>query len=261
MIEAFSYMFKDNKFVQKATVYFIFLFIGNFFAQYTQIIAPQAGQLNNMSQFLICILFAFLIGLIPVGYSYLCVKALMVQKDNYVLPFLNVWKCFVLGLKFMINMIALLFLFYSPFIVLAIIGFVLGMLGGKTAFAIAFVLIFMLYLIFSIAYLLLILIYTPVFNCIFSKKEWLTSFCRFIKATKLIKQDAGRYFTGIGVYVLTLIVYMIIYGVFSFTVNIVLGTTITSALLISLFTAILSSYLVFVYSYIVVAAVKHEMIE
>ena len=261
MIEAFSYMFKDNKFFEKAGLYFLFAFLANFLTQYAQTIAPSVPGETFSIQYIFCVLSGFLLVFIPVGYGYLCIKALMMQKDNYVLPFFNVGKSVIIGLKFLVNMLALTCLFYLPFIILSVILGFLGALGGKGTFLAVLILLLLIYLLISLVFLLLVFIYTPVFNCLFAKKEWFTAFCRFIKGTNLIKQDAGTYFKGVGIYFLVLVAYMLVYGIFSFITMFLLGKTIISAILISFMTAFLSSYLVFVFSYIVVKAVKHENIE
>lgn len=264
MIEAFSYMFKDSKFFQKAGWYFVFLFVSVFLSQYAATLVNNISGTESLIQYIVYLVLGFLINLIPVGYSYLCIKALMMQKDNYILPFFNAGKSFVMGLKFCVNMIIQTGIFYLPFILLVAIGVVIGILGGKTVMAIMavlFLLLLFIYLIFLIAYFILLCIYMPALSGIFAKTEWLTSFCRFKRATKLIQQDAGTYFKGVGIYVLILIAYLLVYGIFSFITTILLGKTIISALLIALLGSIVSSYLVFVFSYIVVAAIKHETIE
>ena len=264
MIEAFSYMFKDNKIFQKAGWYFVFLFVSAFLSQYASTLAYNIQDKEVLIQYIIYLLLGFFISLIPIGYFYLCTKALMLQKDNYILPCFNVGKCFLLGLKFFVNIFVQSAIFYLPFILLATIGFAIGISGGKTAMGIMLILLIILMFIYLIAlliYFVILCIYMPALNCIFAKKEWLTSYLRFIKATKLIKQDSGTYFKGVGIYVLLLFAYLLLYGPFSFITTILLGRTILSAFLIALIGSVLSSYLIFVFSYVVVKSVKHESIE
>lgn len=43
MIKAFTYMFKDNRFIQKSSIYFLFLLIGTFCTNYANILLKAGG--------------------------------------------------------------------------------------------------------------------------------------------------------------------------------------------------------------------------
>lgn len=44
MIKAFTYMFKDNRFIQKSSIYFLFLLIGTFCTNYANILLKAGGK-------------------------------------------------------------------------------------------------------------------------------------------------------------------------------------------------------------------------
>ena len=82
MKEAFTYMFKDGKYLEKAFAYAGFVFLADFLANFSQYIKG-----SNLG-FLMLIL-GYIVLFIPSGYGISCVKALMAQKENFVLPYIK----------------------------------------------------------------------------------------------------------------------------------------------------------------------------
>ncbi len=251
MKEAFYYMFKDNMFKKKVLMYFCFAFIANLLIQYGNIFAPANKNAIAPIQYYILNLLGFIVLLIPCGYGVSCLKALMEQNENPVLPFLNIKNSFILGFKLMLGIILLTIIFGIFYVAAAIIFAILSAALKSSALIAGF------YIIIPLCCILLIGIYTPVFSCILAKKEWYTTFLRFIRATKLIRLDAKTYFKGVGLFILTAILTSILNSPF----NLLLSGTLFAPLISAFAASIFSSYTVFVYAYIFAKTVKHECIE
>lgn len=106
MREAFIYMFRDPMFGKKAFTYWVICFFALLLAGAVEVfktsIATQSPAVNSVSNpFLILLpLVSILLYAILGGYYFTCVKAIFEQKNNIVLPFINLWKNFVKGTKF-----------------------------------------------------------------------------------------------------------------------------------------------------------------
>ena len=111
MIKAFTYMFKDNRFIQKSSIYFLFLLIGTFCTNYANILLKAGGKPVLHLVYLAGIILL----LVPYGYVVSCIKALTEQKENFILPMFNV-KTKVLAivlLSLVITSAVLLLIFYT----------------------------------------------------------------------------------------------------------------------------------------------------
>ena len=112
MREAFTYMFKDPRYNDKAMIYFIICTLS-----LSLMATPELANLNTLFAngpkvapvtnpiFTILPLIGALFNWILCGYFYNCVQALTKQKQNYILPFLNIGSAFVKGFKFTISII------------------------------------------------------------------------------------------------------------------------------------------------------------
>ena len=251
MKEAFYYMFKDNMFKNKVLMYFVSVLLANFLIQYGNTFAPVDKNVAAPMQYHILNLLGFIALFIPCGYGVMCLRALMEQKENFVLPFLNIKNSFVLGFKLMSGIILLSIAFGLFYLILAIIFGVLAfILKMPTIMSV-------LYMTVLLLFVLLIVIFTPAFSCILAKKEWYTTFFRFIKSAKLIKNDVGNYFKGVGLFIAISILVAIINAPLTF----LLWKNVYGAFLSALIGSLISSYTVFVYAYIFAKTVKHECIE
>ena len=255
MKQAFSYMFKDNMIKQKALTYFGFIFIAQFLTQWADVYAPEVKGAIPPIQYFILFILGFIAMFIPTGYGVSCLKALIEQKENPVLPFVNIKNNFILGFKLTVSVTLLALTFMSIFALGVGISFIpFAVMQAVSA-------IFMiLMLILSIPLFIAFVIYSPALYTIFAKKEWFTSYFRFIKSTKLIGEGVGTYFKGLGLIILVMIAFGIINGIFGMIFDIIFGKSVLFALLFTLITSVFSTYTVYVYAYITSKAVKHECI-
>ena len=226
MKQAFCYMFKDNKFYQKYLYYFILMSICTFLLTYSDYKAN--AQLFSIQTPLMKIL-GTLILTIPTGYSYSCIKALISQKENFILPAVNLKKNFVTGFKFDLATLLICLPFLLIFLVLAII-----------------------FPLLVICLLLVIVAYSLSFRYIFANTESITTFFQFKTSIKLVNNSGFKYWLGL----LIIIILETISGVISTQLF-----KITHSLLYTAVTAIISSiiasYVMFVNAYITAKAIKN----
>lgn len=249
MEKAFTYMFKDSMIAEKALYYFVIAFGVDY------LIKMSVFYANNDYSWiyvLLALIFAFILYLPFYGYLISCIKAIMTQSDNIVLPCLNFCKNFILGLKFMLSglivgilffLISALFLFMPVFLLFVI----------KGALGVILFIFGVLIVLFSI---IALTVYTPAFVCIFAKNEWITSFFRFPRATILIKNAPGQYFISLLVY----IGIAMIAGVADAIASLMTGN-IVLMIAGSLISAAIATIVVFVTSYIVAKCVDSSLIE
>ncbi|DAB20935.1 TPA: hypothetical protein CPT94_08860 [Candidatus Gastranaerophilales bacterium HUM_22] len=232
MIKAFTYMFKDNRFIQKSSIYFLFLLIGTFCTNYANILLKAGGKPVLHLVYLAGIILL----LVPYGYVVSCIKALTEQKENFILPMFNVKTNFVIGLKYIIAILLLSLIF--GFITVAaafMIGLICGILKAKV------LAIVLLSLVITSAVLLLIF-YTLALNWIFANTQAITSFLQFKRAHALISQDYPRYWKGVGLaFGLNFVLGILLIFVLGLA-----GKNIVSIFFATLMSTFLTSYIVFV---------------
>ena len=92
MKEAFTYMFKDNKFWAKGLSYLFLIFTANLLLNYAQTLLPPCPRCTVALpwQYWVCFISGTLINLIAVGYIFSCIKALVEQEENPILPLINI---------------------------------------------------------------------------------------------------------------------------------------------------------------------------
>lgn len=232
MRELFTYMFKDNKFVTKASMYFLFVLSGTFCLNYASALAKTGAAPASL---LLLILGAILM-FIPYGYVMSCVKALTEQRENYVLPRFNIKSNFVIGFKYSVSIFIVSLVFGTVTVIAAfIIGLIAGILKAKVLAAVLFTSVIVISM-------LLFIFYTLALNWIFANTHAITSFLQFKKAHALIKQDYPRYWKGLG---LMLLINFVIAVAAGFVLSIA-GTNIIAVFIATLIAALVSSYVVFV---------------
>ena len=102
MKEAFTYMLKDNKIKEKAALYFGIMFIATLLTNFSQYInSNNSGTVPSLASLLLGLVGGIL-SLITTGYSFVCIKTIIEQKDNIVLPYIAP-KNAILGLKFSVS--------------------------------------------------------------------------------------------------------------------------------------------------------------
>lgn len=249
MEKAFTYMFKDSMFKQKALCYFVLAFGVDYLIK----LGSQYIQNGYSIVYAIC---AFVIALILYfpfyGYLVSCIRAVTEQDDNIVLPCLNFGKNFLLGLKYCIatiilgllfSLISVLFIFCPVFLLFVapkMIGTVLLMFG----------------VIIILLSIIALTVYSLALMSIFAKTEWLTSFFRFPRATILIKNAPGQYFISLMIY----IGIALIGGVADAFASLMTGNIIIMVAG-SLISAAIATIAVFVTSYIIAKSVDSKLIE
>lgn len=250
MLEAFTYMFNDNMLKKKALTYFVFVLLANLLTQISLIFAPPARGVVAPPQYYILSILSAIVMMIPTGYLISCIKAILEQNENPVLPFLNVKNNFVLGFKFFINILLLSLSVGVIFVLILIPAAILSVILPKI-----FLYIF-LTILFIITFLAIIF-YSPAFYCLLAKKEWYTAFFRFVRTTKVISLDIGNYLKRFGIIILLILAG----GVVSSLVNLLCPPNYIGATIMAFLLSVISSYTVFVFAHLTAKSVKAECIE
>ena len=232
MINAFTYMFYDNKFLQKAIFYFIFCLSTKLCLEFATVFSEQNIYITAMLLYIVGTIFS----IVTNGYFISCVKALISQNKNYVLPVFNM-KSLLLGIKYTISIfLAGLCLFFILFFV-----FILSLFLGK--------------ILSGLIIIIIALTFTAYFNAlafIFANTEAFNSFLQFKKATNLIKNNADEYVKGL---IILIIVLVTIAGIDYIVSAIFKNTGMFATVLIS---AILSTYSIFITSFVIAKSIRHE---
>ena len=259
MLEAFTYMFNDNMLKKKALTYFVFVLLANLLTQISLIFAPPARDVAAPPQYYILSILSAIVMMIPTGYLISCIKAIMDQNENPVLPFLNVKNNFVLGFKFFIN-ILLLSLSVGVMFVLMSVGVMFLLILIPAAILSVILPKIFLYIFLTILFIitfLAIIFYSPAFYCLLAKKEWYTAFFRFVRTTKVISLDIGNYLKRFGIIILLILAG----GVVSSLVNLLCPPNYIGATIMAFLLSVISSYTVFVFAHLTAKSVKAECIE
>ena len=255
MREAFSYMFKDNKYKNKALTYFVFAMIANFCSIYANTFAPSCSGVGCHVEQTISpeaarwLFLGVIISLIPLGYHFSCIKALIEQKENFVLPNFNLIKNFVQGLKYFFNIILAVIVYGLGFAIVAILLAIIASLTGLK------VLSLMLLAIISILLFAGFSILSLAFFWIFANTGWLTTLFRVQRAYNLVKTNRSTYWLALGLMILL----GIVVGLVSIVAPILgafTGSSIAASLIAAFLISILAAYTTFVSAFIIAKAVK-----
>lgn len=266
MLEAFSYMFKDNKYLNKALIYFIFALLGSFCSIYAQTFSPTCAgggcPVQTDPQVYLWLILGSIIGIIPLGYQFTCMKALMEQKENYVLPTFNFAKNFWLGFKAYIGSSLMGIIFGLMIIILALIfGIIAGLCGADKATSLGILIVGGIVIaIIALLSILILSILSIAFAWIFANTGWVTSYLRLKRAFLLIKDNPSTYWIAFG--------FMILIGIFIGILSLVgpvigslSGSKIVASLIGAFFIALASSYTAFASSFLVAKAIKPVVTE
>lgn len=248
MTEIFNYMFKDDKFFQKAGVFFILSAIASFFASY----GAELCSLKNYSGIGYIIL-ALLLCATTTGYGISCAKALSAQENNYILPFLNPMKNFILGIKWSISVFLLC-------LAAGVASFLVAFIAASIAIIFKFkAIITIFFILLNIALIIAILYYSLVLYRMFAQTEQLTSYLQFKKAEELIKTDRKHYliFTGIfiGINLLTFIIAVIIGIIINILFPNIAASPVLNAMT-SIIGAFIGVYIMYVTAFLAAKAIK-----
>lgn len=235
MKEVFTYMFKDNKFIQKAAIYYVFLLTGTFCTNYANILLKAGGK----PVLYLVYLAGILLLLVPYGYVVSCVKALIEQKENYILPMFNIKNSFVISIKYILALSVLCLVFA---LIMAIVVFIIALIGSiLNAKLLAIVLLNSV----IISAILLLIFYSLALNWIFANTRAITSFLQVRKAHSLIKQDYPRYWKSLGLF--------LVVGLLSGATSLSITKTASdmnlfAVICVSLITSLIATYMAFVMS-------------
>ncbi len=177
MKEAFYYMFKDNKILEKYITIILSILIPVFA---TIIIKIKVVQL-------IIILLLIPLCIILSGYWISCVKAIVNQKQNIILPYINIKNNIVTGFKWRIAELIL---------GLVLLGLVLFGIGITYIIPILNYVLVPIYAVISIA----VFILTIAFTWIFANTDDICSYIRIAKAIEYISRNKQSYFIAVILY-------------------------------------------------------------
>lgn len=254
MEKALYYMFKDNLIKQKMLSYFLLVFVTNacfmFGAYYLTLIKANPSLITYSMGF---ILAGLILAFPAAGYYMSCIKSIMTQDENIVLPTIHLGKNFVFGFKYFLTVLlfALCFvLVYCFFAVLLIFLFKYTNLSLIVSLMSIFLILLMLVFLFFIWVISLALL------AIFAKTEFYTSLFRYPLAIKLIKNNPGNYFISFLLYVAV----AIFMGIINSFLNIFIINKVLLLFGVILISAV-ASYFIFVTAYIVAKSVDSKLIE
>lgn len=253
MKEAFTYMFKDNKYLEKAGVYAGLVLLANLLLNYSQ-------TMNSSGIGLLLLLLGYLALFIPSGYGISCIKAIFTQDENIILPAINIKKNFILGFKIFVAGILLGLAIGGILLAVCIIFGIIGALTIPKDYGTEVIgLIFLIpFLILAFTIIIVYLVYGLAMSVIFAKKEFYTTFFKFDMANQLISQNPGKYFSSVGIYVLVFIAVIIVNTVPGIVLNNLssIGTIILSAI-----QAVVGAYTIFVFAYITAKSTQSELLD
>lgn len=252
MVNAFNYMFKDNKYGQKALVLALITLLTQLCYNTADMYKGCCSNVPPSAEYYILNILGTLIHMFAIGYGFACIKALFEQNDNYVLPFINLKNSFILGLK---NYIAI-FLFTTILAIITLIPVFIGYII-KTVPVVPLIITF----IILAATLIYIILYTMAYAWIFAKTGSLTSYLRIRQATRLIKENKGSYWKAIGLFVLLIIIFAIPYVATTSICMAFVTNKIAYIAIISLVAAAITAYTSFAGFFITAKAINPETAE
>jgi hypothetical protein len=246
MKEAFNFMFKDNMFVKKAMTYACVAFIANFISNYANTLAPMPNTMPSIKYLLIFFVGAILM-LIPSGYGMSCVKAFVEQKENFVIPFLNIKTNFVLGFKLAISVIFMSLIFGLVIVLTAMLSAIIFSLINAVSIGAILVGIVVAVAVLVVTY------YSLAFCYIFATTEKFSSFLQFRNATNMIRKDFKHYTLSVILFVvlsiLTGILGTILIALLSFIG--IIGLAIATFII-----SIISGYTIYFFTYLTAKSIR-----
>ena len=240
-------------------MYFLFAFVANFILQWANTYLPCTPKTLPPVQYYLLLILSTIAMFITQGYHLNCIRAIIEQRKNPILPYMNIKNSFVMGFKFNLSLfILMLSVFIGILGIILLCAMIIGfspLANSQTTFvSTCFALLIIL---ISIIGFFAFIIYLPALCCMFAKTEMLTTSFRFIRATKLIKQDVGNYFKYVGMFILLTVNLFLI----NFVMMIPLRGNAASSFIITFLTSLIEAYTVFVFAYLIARSVKPECIE
>lgn len=248
MREAFTYMFKDPRYNDKAIAYFVICTLS-----LALMGAPELASINTLLAdgpkvttttsplFTILPVIGMVFNMILCGYYYTCVQALTRQNQNYILPFINIPSSFIKGLK----------LFIAVFLFLIVTGIACALFtfAGQLGVVICYTLFLLLFSICANAFLWL-----------FSNEGKISTFLAWNKAFKLISANSKTYFTNLIILGLITLAGALASTLFLFLFNFLVSNIYVAWILTSIEGAIIASYTAFVSMFLIAKSIKPETV-
>ena len=211
---AFKYMFLDNKFWSKFAVFFL-LVLACLAPQFIPETADKIGIINYLFLFIVLMVIGLFGQIFYYGYYCSCIKSIIEQSGNYVLPVFNFKKDGMLGLKCFAGMLLLGLAICFAFLIL---GIILGIAGSAIVAALyavnpvigvligAIIVLAVIFAVTAVAY-----IYYPSALRLFAQIQDPLVFFNFKEIFRLIKENKDIYYKYIGIMVLaTLLVFAVV---------------------------------------------------
>ena len=239
MKEAFTYMFKDNKFWIKGLSYLCLFFTANLFLNYAQTLLPQCPKcaVSVPCQYWVCFLIGTVINFVALGYIFSCIKALIEQKENPSLPFVNVLKDLYKGFKYAISFLLLIL----PLMLLTVL--ITYAIAAITSCSFAGFIISKI--IYTAIFIFLVSLFIG-FNWMFANKESFLNFFQFKKVFELIGANKKRYIGHLLLILVVFIINMILETGFIVSSALLRLSTICGLVYSGIFAAITGTYAAFV---------------
>lgn len=246
MREAFTYMFQDNKFWQKACVYMGILFLANLLSNYAKMLSFNCTSctVSLPPAYYITFIAGYIINLIPLGYAYSCIKSLFEQNENYVLPTMDLKKNFITGLKFLLS-IGLIFI---PIILVTVLIYGIAYYNPIiTVTALKFL---------DLVICILFLIYFIPFMSLFAKEESIFTLFKFRTATKAILNNKRNYFIALFISILFFIANYALGVLLAYIFHTYPVAQIAEMLISVVISTVVWTYIIFVINFLVAKAIK-----
>lgn len=239
MKEAFTYMFKDNKFWIKALSYFSLFFTANFLLNYAQTLLPTCPRcaVSLPWQYWVLFIAGTLVNFVALGYIFSCIKTLIEQKENPLLPFVNILKDLYKGFKYAVSLILLII----PVMVIVML-LVLGIAGVTSGSIVGFILSKILYILVFLFFGFLFI----GFNWLFAGNESFFNFFKFRKVFELIWADKKKYICHLLMILLVFTINIFLETGFIISSVILKLGTIGGLIFSGIFAAITGTYMAFV---------------
>lgn len=245
MREAFTYMFKDNKFYQKYFTYLGLAFAAYFLINYAYLFTAEGAQTyTNQISFIPTnpfkswglLILGLTFKILTAGYFLNTIAAISKQNDNYILPFFNTTNCLTKGLKLLG---ALLFIIFCFTILLFLSA------GFKP-------LTLTLILIFSI-------IFCASFLWIIANENKYLVLLHIEDAVNYIKKASKNYFKYLFVFISAFVVSTSLSLLAELFVS-KFNAPILEIIAISIIYAIIDAYFIYVYSFLIAKSIKPESV-
>ncbi len=183
MLKAFNYIFKDNNLVQKSLWYFIWITLFMF------VTCDFVSLSKNILHLFLLLTITIIIESVISGYQIAIIKSLDNNSNFNLIPYFNLKKNFILGIKFLASTFMFNFIFY---ILLSIPCFILGILAytiSKTWTACLITIIALT----VIAYLLYFIVFLPAYKLYFSRTDDMFSIFDLKEIFSLISGNYNNY--------------------------------------------------------------------